>query len=198
MTTEPVDPWIWTLNLILASMIVTLPAGMLGYAIWKGSHRHREWRRLADAWGWHFIGRGNKSFELALDGLAVCPVGSRRLLQHVMTSPDAGPQVCLFDLFASAGPPRPGVGFHSQTVLWLEDPKGPKSRSAQRTKSSLSGLPPDHVAWVERRSGLAIYYIEDQLIRPSQLARFLAEGKRMIADNEATDRAITLQSVDDE
>ncbi len=82
----------------------------------------------------------------------------------------------VFDLLASDGRPRPGIGFHSQTVLMRtgDDVLGVAEPILSTT--SLPGVARGHQAWIETRGRVAIYYIHDLLVRPAHWRRFIDEG----------------------
>jgi hypothetical protein len=180
MPTEPIDPWNRLIHVVLAVFILVMPAGMLIYSLRRRASRQRDLDDLARQWGWIHLPRGESHWGDRLEGLTLCPAGSRRLVQNVLYSPQ-DPTLVVLDLLASDGPPRPGVGFSSQTVLCIESADRDRAKSTPAiSRSNLPGLPPDHRARVEWSPGWGVYYIEDHLIRASQLGRFVEEGKRVL------------------
>lgn len=172
--TEPLDPWKWGINLFLALLILLLPIGLLIFSLVRGRRRHQAVSGWARQVGHPYRQRGGVELGEQMEGFQICKSGSRRLVLHVVDLPEADAMV--FDLLASDGSPRPGVGFHSQTVLMrtVDDVLGAAEPILSTT--SLPGGARGHRAWIETRGRVAIYYIHDLLVKPAHWGRFIDEG----------------------
>lgn len=171
---ESIDYWKWGINLFLAVLILLLPLVLLVFSLVRGRQRQRGiegWAKQAD---YRYSPRGGVELTDQVEGFQVCKPGSRRLILHVVDLP--GVDGLVFDLLASDGPPRPGVGFHSQTVLMrtLDEVLGTSEPILSTT--SLPGVARGHQAWMETQGRVAIYYIHDLLVKPAHWGRFIDDG----------------------